>query len=119
MGYFVSLCHKQDGGKDSTLGFVKRIRNDVQYFKQNDVPTLFTTVNKSASGIKEIILDVRFPKQKNQRVIFQCEDRAGMTSKRIVLQTATLDPHSCLKNFPKWLFERDSSCSRHARVISL
>ncbi|GFX09153.1 hypothetical protein TNCV_4167321 [Trichonephila clavipes] len=55
MGFFVSLHHKQDGGKDGSLGFVKRIRNDVKHFKPNN----------RHSEIKEIILDVRFPKYKH------------------------------------------------------
>ncbi|PRD25391.1 UNVERIFIED_CONTAM: hypothetical protein NCL1_41048 [Trichonephila clavipes] len=33
----------------------------------NGVPFLFTPINKSASELKEIILDVRLPKQKNRR----------------------------------------------------
>ncbi|GFX15339.1 hypothetical protein TNCV_3302681 [Trichonephila clavipes] len=40
--------------------------------------------------MKEIILDVRFPKQKNRRVIFQCGDRARLTAEHVVLLTATL-----------------------------
>ncbi|PRD22434.1 UNVERIFIED_CONTAM: hypothetical protein NCL1_49098 [Trichonephila clavipes] len=55
-------------------------------------PFLFTPINKSASEIKEIILDVRFPKQKNRRVIFQCGDRARLTSEHVVLFMATLPP---------------------------
>ncbi|GFV63546.1 hypothetical protein TNCV_4389111 [Trichonephila clavipes] len=34
-------------------------------FKQNGAPFLLTTLNKSASRIKEIILDARFPKWKS------------------------------------------------------
>ncbi|GFY10112.1 hypothetical protein TNCV_1946571 [Trichonephila clavipes] len=75
------------------------------------------TVSKSASGIKEIILEVRFPKQKNQRVTFQCEDKVLLMSERIVLFVATLHSHSCSENLPKRLFERNSSSSRHACVI--
>ncbi|GFW75085.1 uncharacterized protein TNCV_447901 [Trichonephila clavipes] len=56
--------------------------------------------------MKEIILDVRFPKQKNQRVIFQCGERAWLTSDHVVLFTATLPPQirpkierkNCMKN---------------------
>ncbi|GFY03025.1 uncharacterized protein TNCV_980301 [Trichonephila clavipes] len=53
---------------------------------------LFTPMNKSASELKEIILDVRFPKQKNRRVIFQCGDRTRLTSEHAVLLTAILLP---------------------------
>ncbi|GFX48645.1 uncharacterized protein TNCV_585421 [Trichonephila clavipes] len=73
--------------------------------KQNGAPFLLTTVIKSASGIKGIILDVRFPKQKNRQVIFQCEEKALLTSERIVLFTATLHPLSFLKIIPKRLFQ--------------
>ncbi|PRD27419.1 UNVERIFIED_CONTAM: Dnah2 [Trichonephila clavipes] len=47
---------------------------------------------QSASEVKEIILDVHFPKQKNRRVIFQCGDRARLMSEHIVLLTATFHP---------------------------
>ncbi|PRD28940.1 UNVERIFIED_CONTAM: hypothetical protein NCL1_30927 [Trichonephila clavipes] len=53
-------------------------------------PFLFTSIKKSASEIKEVILDVRFPKQKNRRVIFQWEDRVRLTLEHVVLLTATL-----------------------------
>ncbi|GFX72154.1 uncharacterized protein TNCV_1954301 [Trichonephila clavipes] len=51
-------------------------------------------------------LDVRFPKQKNRRVIFQCGDRARLKSEHVVLFTATLPPQirpkigrkSCMEN---------------------
>ncbi|GFV23945.1 uncharacterized protein TNCV_273081 [Trichonephila clavipes] len=72
-------------------------------------PFLFTPINKSASEIKEITLDARFPKQKNRRVIFQCGDRAWLKSEHVVLLTATLPPQirpkigrkSCMENKPK------------------
>ncbi|GFU09567.1 uncharacterized protein TNCV_3026191 [Trichonephila clavipes] len=56
--------------------------------------------------MKEIILDVRFPKQKNGRVIFECGDRVRLTSEHVVLFTATLPPqirpkigrNNCMKN---------------------
>ncbi|GFX72548.1 hypothetical protein TNCV_4061441 [Trichonephila clavipes] len=48
--------------------------------------------NKSSSEIKQIILDVRFPNQKNWRVTFQGGDRARLTSEHVVLFTATLHP---------------------------
>ncbi|PRD18329.1 UNVERIFIED_CONTAM: hypothetical protein NCL1_60999 [Trichonephila clavipes] len=41
---------------------------------------LFTPINKRASEIKEIILGVCFPKQKNRQEIFQCEYRAPPTA---------------------------------------
>ncbi|GFX14304.1 uncharacterized protein TNCV_1767981 [Trichonephila clavipes] len=59
---------------------------------KDGAPFLFPPINKSASEIKEIISDVRFPKQKNQRVIFQCGDRAWLASEHVVLFTATLTP---------------------------
>ncbi|GFV96997.1 uncharacterized protein TNCV_4352091 [Trichonephila clavipes] len=53
---------------------------------------LFTPINKSSSEIKEIILDVRFPKQKNRRVIFQSGDGVQLTSEHVVLFKAILPP---------------------------
>ncbi|GFU04225.1 hypothetical protein TNCV_863521 [Trichonephila clavipes] len=44
--------------------------------RKNGAPFLLTPVNKSASDLKERILDVRFPMQKNRRVIFQCGYRS-------------------------------------------
>ncbi|GFW82652.1 hypothetical protein TNCV_3492241 [Trichonephila clavipes] len=70
-------------------------------FFPNGALFLFTTFYESASGIKEIIFDVRFPKQKNRRAIFRIEDRARLTSERIVLFTATVHPHSFLEKFPE------------------
>ncbi|GFU82761.1 hypothetical protein TNCV_265581 [Trichonephila clavipes] len=56
--------------------------------------------------MKDKILDVHFPKQKNRRVIFQCGDRARLTSEHVVLLTAILplrfgqklDKKNCMKN---------------------
>ncbi|PRD29148.1 UNVERIFIED_CONTAM: hypothetical protein NCL1_30262 [Trichonephila clavipes] len=43
----------------------------------NSALILFTPISKSASEIKEIILDVRLPKQKNRRVLFNVEIEHG------------------------------------------
>ncbi|GFW70944.1 uncharacterized protein TNCV_190351 [Trichonephila clavipes] len=56
-------------------------------------PFLLTPINKSASEIKEITLDVRLPKQKNLRVMFPCEEGARLTSDNAVLYAATRNPH--------------------------
>ncbi|GFT87799.1 hypothetical protein TNCV_799131 [Trichonephila clavipes] len=95
MRFFGFLRHEKDGGKNASLGFVKRIRNGVyyfngeKYFKQNGAPYLFMTSNKSTSKIKEIILEIRFPKQKNWRVIFQCEHRVQLFQERDEVPTDT------------------------------
>ncbi|GFU56704.1 hypothetical protein TNCV_1822331 [Trichonephila clavipes] len=59
------------------------------------------SINKSASEIEEIILDVRFPNQKIRRVFFQYGDRAWLTSEHIILLTATLHPQTGRKIGPK------------------
>ncbi|GFV67583.1 hypothetical protein TNCV_4622631 [Trichonephila clavipes] len=110
MDFFVSLRLKQDGGKGDSLGFVKRIRNGMEYFKQNGAPFLLSTVNKSASGIKEIILGVCLSNQKNSRVIFRYEDRAGFQNVSFRL----LQPF----NFtPSRKISQNGCCSKETRVV--
>ncbi|GFV64453.1 hypothetical protein TNCV_4716281 [Trichonephila clavipes] len=57
-----------------------------------------------------MILDVRFPKQKNRRVIFQCGDRARLTSEHLVLFTTTLPPQKDEKLLEK-LYQK---CTRNS-----
>ncbi|PRD26810.1 UNVERIFIED_CONTAM: hypothetical protein NCL1_37055 [Trichonephila clavipes] len=91
------------------LAFFSKV---VKLCKRDGSPFLFTPINKRASKIKEIILDVRFPKQKNLRVTFQCGDRAPLTSEHVVLLTATLPPQIRSKIGLK-------SCREDIRVIQL
>ncbi|GFV87928.1 hypothetical protein TNCV_782091 [Trichonephila clavipes] len=56
-----------------------------EHANQNGVQFLFTTVNKGVSGIKEIILDARFPKPKNRRLMFLYGDGERLTSEHVAL----------------------------------
>ncbi|PRD25499.1 UNVERIFIED_CONTAM: hypothetical protein NCL1_40735 [Trichonephila clavipes] len=74
------------------LEVAKNLFGKIWYSMKDGAQFLFTPINKSASEIKEIILDIHLPRQKNRRVIFQCGDRAQLTSEHVVLLTASLPP---------------------------
>ncbi|GFU95639.1 hypothetical protein TNCV_3333041 [Trichonephila clavipes] len=77
-GFFGSLRHKQMVVKLSTSASLNA--SEMAYNILNRI----AIVKKSASGMKEIILDVHFPKRKDRRVVFQCEDDAWQTSEPLM-----------------------------------
>ncbi|GFW99041.1 hypothetical protein TNCV_1782601 [Trichonephila clavipes] len=64
--------------------WILKERDDGKAVSTSGALFLSTPINKSASEMKEITLDVGLPKQNNQRVIFQCGDRARLTSDPVV-----------------------------------